>query len=424
MSGQTRAINCTQCGAGQSVLGGGRVAAHSCAYCGAVLDAQDDFKVLAQHRDLPRPDTPLQVGLTGKLLGVDWTVIGTLGQSETYGSRTWEWVDHQLYSPTHGYAYLSFEDGHFTFTRKVRGPGGNGFYTHDQIESAENCPVMYRDGTRYRYYESGTSEISYVEGSFNWVPELGQKTKYISFMAEDDMVTQTQFGTEREVELSRYLPQGDVVEAFGLTRLSPPQGTHALQQLTPWAHGTFLRNAGIAAALAGLILWFVLLGQGQERLQTPYLDISQPQTVEFTIEKPNQLVKISLSTNVSNSWAWFDLELTDPSGETVAEFGRISEYYSGGSGEDAWSEGSRTATATLRLVREGPYQLTIAQGESGTWGRGRPASRMDVRVIEGKASAIWMFWASLACAACAGIVLLRRFRHRNRRWAGSDWSDE
>ncbi len=35
-------LNCTECGAGLDVLGGGRVKSHICSYCGAELDAQDD----------------------------------------------------------------------------------------------------------------------------------------------------------------------------------------------------------------------------------------------------------------------------------------------------------------------------------------------------------------------------------------------
>jgi hypothetical protein len=92
MSGAVRSINCTSCGAGLSVLGGGRVRARVCEYCGAVLDAQHDFKVLATYRDMPRPSSPFRIGMEGEIDGVRWQVIGTLGRLESVGG-TWRWVD-------------------------------------------------------------------------------------------------------------------------------------------------------------------------------------------------------------------------------------------------------------------------------------------------------------------------------------------
>ena len=92
-------INCTQCGAGLDVLGGGRVVTHVCPYCGSELDAQHDYAVLRRFADMPRPESPFRLGMTGQVWGVDWTVIGTLGMRETWAGKTWEWAEHQLFSP-------------------------------------------------------------------------------------------------------------------------------------------------------------------------------------------------------------------------------------------------------------------------------------------------------------------------------------
>ncbi len=62
-----RSINCTSCGAGLSVLGGGRVAARGCEYCGALLDAQDNYKILEKYDKAPRPDSPISLGSLGEL---------------------------------------------------------------------------------------------------------------------------------------------------------------------------------------------------------------------------------------------------------------------------------------------------------------------------------------------------------------------
>ena len=117
---ETLKLNCTQCGAGLDVLGGGRVKTHVCSYCGAELDAQDDYKVIQQFRDMKRPDTPFDLGMTGTLWGAEFTVIGTMAWAEYYAGKSWHWVDHQIFSPTHGYAWLTVENGFVTFARKSR----------------------------------------------------------------------------------------------------------------------------------------------------------------------------------------------------------------------------------------------------------------------------------------------------------------
>ena len=40
---------------------------------------------------------------------VPFTVIGTIAWVEYYAQRSWHWVDHQVYSPTHGYGWLTVE---------------------------------------------------------------------------------------------------------------------------------------------------------------------------------------------------------------------------------------------------------------------------------------------------------------------------
>ena len=81
---QTLHLNCTQCGAGLDVLGGGRVKTHICSYCGSELDAQDDYKVIQQFRDMIRPRSPFDLGMKGELWGTEFTIIGTIGWNEYY----------------------------------------------------------------------------------------------------------------------------------------------------------------------------------------------------------------------------------------------------------------------------------------------------------------------------------------------------
>ncbi|MFT5346691.1 MAG: hypothetical protein ACI95S_002442 [Dinoroseobacter sp.] len=419
-----RSINCTSCGAGLSVLGGGRVAARGCEYCGALLDAQDNYKILEKYDKAPRPDSPISLGMTGALEGVDWTVIGTLQVIESYAGQRWEWVEHQLFSPTHGYCWIAVEDGHFSFTRKVRGMGNSGWWTEARVNRSENQPGTYWDGGRYKYYESGTSQIAYAEGSFNFAPRRGDRTPYVTFMSDTHQLTQASNGPEREIELTSYLAPEQVQTAFGLETVPDLKGVHPLQPFAAWKHGAFLRNMGFLSAAVAIFLWATLAGGSATILNEPNIPTTRPIALAFEISNASDLVTIRMTSNASNGWAWYDLELVDPSGETVVEFGRQSEFYFGRQDGENWSEGARTATATLRLPGEGVYTLNIEQSEAGTWSNGTRPSAVSVTVEEGVKATFWLLVAA-ALSAIAGIgVLGRRMFHNARRWSGSDWSDE
>ncbi len=420
----TRSINCTSCGAGLSVLGGGRVTSRSCEYCGALLDAQDNYKILEAYNKAPRPDTPFELGMEGTLEDVHWTVIGTLQVIETYQGQKWEWIEHQLFSPTHGYCWLAIEDGHFTFTRKVRGMGNSGWWTEARVNRAENKPSTYWGGERFAYFESGARRIAYAEGSFNFAPRRGDRTPYVTFMSDTQQLTQALNGPEREVELTSYLAPDVVQQAFGLTQMPRAKGVHPLQPFVPWAHGPFLRNMGFVSAGIALFLWGMLAGNSTPVMTERNLPTTRPISLPFDISNAADLVTIRLESNASNGWAWYDIELIRPGGDSLVEFGRQAEYYFGRQDGENWSEGSRITTATLRLPETGRYTLNIEQSESGSWGNGSRPNQISVSVTEGVKSAFWMLIAAVVSALSGAAILGRRMFHKSRRWAGSDWSDD
>jgi len=421
-----RSINCTSCGAGLSVLGGGRVAGRVCEYCGTLLDAQDNYKILAEYKAQPRPKTPFDLGMTGVLDGVDWTVIGTQAVSETYEGQRWDWVEHQLYSPTHGYCWLAIEDGHFTFTRKVRGIGNSGWWTEARVNVSDNRPTTYWEGERFQYYECGTRKIEYAAGSFNFTPRYGDRSSYVTFMSATHQLTQTLNGTEREVELTRYLSQNDVQTAFGLdpTRMPDARGVHALQQFEAWAHGKFTRNLGFLFAIAAFVLWLVMIGSSETVIEERDIPTTRPISLSFDVTNIRDLVRFSITSNANNGWAWYDIELLTPDGETLVEFGRQSEYYFGYEDGESWSEGSRTATATLRLPETGTYTWNLIQSEAGTWSNGSRPNRVDLLVEQGVKAPFWLLFTMIVSALAGIVVLSRRMFHSSRRWSGSDWTDE
>ncbi len=423
-------INCTSCGAGLDILGGGRVQVHICPYCGSELDAQDDYKVIAQYSDLERPKTPISIGMSGKLLGVDYTVIGTLEQRETWGHKVWTWVDHQIFSPTHGYAWLTWEDGHFVFSRRIR---TNKWMTELQVASSEARPTVTLGGETFRYYETSVHRITFAEGEFTWRPKIGDRVTSISAMSGSAMLTFSQSGEEREVERSIYLSRAEVEKAFGITLDGSPVKTHALQPFKAGPDHLFIRNVSAIAAVLCLVMAAVFSGMsGGATLQPTRVGVEQlPITLPMEVPSTHGLTEITLNGDTYNSWAALIVEVEGPDGTPMFEAGRAVEYYTGRDSEGTWSEGNNRASLRFRPEQAGRHLVTLSLEEAQHWtgpGVARsnvPALRtVTVSAESGRSSGFFLVILGLAFGLFALVKVGQRWLHHSRRWSGSDWSDE
>ncbi len=417
-------INCTSCGAGLSVLGGGRVQSHVCGYCGAVLDTQDNYKVLDSIGKRDHPASPITIGMTLTYEGVEFTVIGTLGLMEKYGGRTWRWVEHQVFSPTHGYLWLNVEDGHVTFTRKVRDYNMGHWLSPSTVERAETPPRRSYAGKTYKYYETSVTQIEYMEGEFNWVPQLGEKKQVVSLLGPDAMLGLVKSSREREVELTQLMDGATVARDMGFdpSALGAPK-KHPLEPYKPMAEEGLLRKVlaftAVVSLVIGLLFW---LSGGRLVLDTPAATLAQlPESYSFEVTNRSQLARVRLDSNLQNAWGVFAVEVLGPDGHPVVAAERAISYYSGRSGGESWSEGSRRAWFRFRPEEVGTHTLRLERAEGGNASDG---FTLTVRVSEGKPTAFWL----LVLASISGLGWLyvtgRRAMHTSRRFAGSDWTSE
>ncbi|GAB5448669.1 DUF4178 domain-containing protein [Gymnodinialimonas sp.] len=416
-------VNCTSCGAGLSVLGGGRVLSHVCGYCGAVLDAQDNYKEVDNIGKRNHPDSPVQIGQTLTLEGVEFTVIGTLGIVERYGGQTWKWVEHQIFSPTHGYLWLNVEDGQLTYSRKVRDFNMGHWLSASTVERSEVPPTRQYQGEKYRYYDMSVTQIDFMEGEFNWVPKLGEKKNVVNLLGPDAMLSLVKSQTEREVELTRLLPRAETAKDLGFdeSALGSVRKKHPLAPYTPLPEEGLLRKVCAVVAICALILGGLFyINIGREVLVTDAMPLpSLPQTFEFQIEDTAQLVRLRFDTTINNQWNTFGTEVRGPNGDVVLTAERTISYYSGRSGGESWSEGNRSGDILFRPSEAGTYtaSLAVTQGSSTTVGD------VALRISEGKPTAFWLM--ALAVIAGLGWLLLtgRRAMHSKLRFSGSDWND-
>lgn len=423
---EAKQFNCTECGAGLDVLGGGRVKVHACSYCGAQLDAQDDYRVIARYRDMVRPETCFDLGMTGTLWGAEFTIIGTIAWIERYAGQVWQWVEHQIYSPTHGYAWLKLDNGFVTFSRKSRAVPNPPRLGEATIENAESRPVVSLKGQRFRYYGSGRARPTFIEGEFNFVPRMEDRIRYVSLLGKTQMLDIVESNSEREYIVSDFPDQAEVLLGFGVPpeRLPHPRGVHPLQLLDRSPLQLFARNLFLAAAVIALVGMFITWASGERVASSPRVSVAEGISLPFSVTKENRLTEIVIWADSRNSWAWFDAELTDETGETVAAFEDGVAYYQGREGGESWSEGSQRAKTKLALP-PGSYQLDVALSNAEVdWRNGRLASQMQVSVRQGLMNPLWLMLSTILFGVLGGAFLVGRFFHNARRWAGSDWSDD
>lgn len=415
-------INCTECGAGLDVLGGGRVRSHICPYCGSELDVQDNYKVLRQHRDMTRPKTPFSLGMTGDLWGVEFTVIGTLAWSEHHNGKSWHWVDHQIYSPTHGYAWLTVEDGHVTFARKSRSMSHPASISDSVIDTSENRPIVRFKGQTFQYYSSGRASPTFIEGEFNYRPDMDDSIRYVSLMAGETMLDIVESGSEREYEVISLPDRAALFDSFGIPPKDRPvrRGTHALDALKRSPLELFTRNLFIAGCVVALLIGIALSAMGTEIAQSDRMQARDELALPFTVTNGNALVEITLWANVNNSWAWFEAELTDDQDETVAAFEDGVQFYSGSD----WTEGSKERRVRL-FLEPGDYILYAEITERQVdWTGGREANAFRATVTQGVAN-LWWIWVVAGVLGLGAFYFLgERFLRHAARWSGSDWSDD
>lgn len=427
LAAELRSIDCPNCGAGLSVLGGGRVTLHVCGYCGSALDAIEGYRVLRQFADLKRPASPFAIGMAGTLFGASYQVIGTLGWQESHRGVRWTWVDHLIFSPTHGYAWLTVELGHLIYTRRHRAATRPNWISPAQVESAKTKPEVYSDGQSYSYYETSTARITFAEGEFTWRPMVGDQTVTVSALSDRAMLHFVQGPTEREIDRSIYLPGRETLAAFGIAQPLTPADVHPLQPFRAGPNDGFLGMTGFGFMVLCLSLGIALMS-GEEsilsRQRIPAADL--PVELSLPITATNRLASVTVSGKFDNSWAFVELSVTDPTNTPVFVAGREISYYSGTDSDGYWSEDNSETTLTFRPAIPGTYSVEIDVTETGSGEHISvgPTPILSVSAVQGGANAIWLFGAAFLFGTVALWTASGPYRHRLARWRGTDWTDE
>lgn len=365
MSEKSYAIKCTNCAAPLNVLGGGRVNTLTCEYCHSVLDLNNHYAVLSKFNDVKRPDGPFEIGMRGNIKGVVWTIIGWITyKTDEFPSE--KWSEFFLYSPTHGYAWLVYEDGTISFSSKIRD------FDIRQWQVDKPKTIFYHKGHYLRTEASYLCYIEYVEGELNWIAKFGDK---ITCWDYNGIRYQTlnieQSNGELEVFHTQKLKPKDIYSAFNLEYTQTTQTTQ--EAIKSDAHDnpnvTVEEEVDFTSPNGGFLILFVLLSilalSSLFYSKTIYKN-TYTNNFETSIKIDSSAFLTSIHLSVSGSgdadnklWLYKD-------GKKIFYIDKAKVYFVKKEIRKSWSYKATAATIYLKLDK-GNYRLVCHKNKNQTY---------------------------------------------------------
>jgi hypothetical protein len=412
-----QSIKCISCNAPLKLYGGGhRIRTLNCEYCGASMDARREYKLLAKFSEHDKPYSPLEIGMEGKINDIHFTIIGMIGYHSNYGDS---WVDLFLYSPTHGYAWLTYNGGHFMFTRKVRD-----FPNIDLNRLQLRSSFSVRD-TQFKLFERYKSRVSYVAGELTWIAKPDDTILVTDSIAPPFLFSQEVRAEETEYYLSEYLDPSVIYNNFDTKFKTTRHSIHPAQPFVAPIKEAISRVSRpfiIIAVLAIMLLFIVGRGNTVYDETIPASEYLQGAvTHDFKITNTNHLVEFKLYSPLSNAWTWYDITLFKGQNEFLS-FNKQLSFYSGYEGGESWSEGSQTVNARFKIKEPGNYSLRIEASDGGTGNSGTSIQKAPLHLSIKEGVMGIRYFVILLIISFAGFLWLHisQYTFEAKRWSDGD----
>jgi hypothetical protein len=377
-----------------------------CPYCGALLDV-GEHHTLSKLRMLDRRDgTPaIELGKTGTLRGVAWTVIGFFVRA----TGPWEWEEYLLYQPAQGFRWLVRSNGHWSFVTPV--PAG-------EVDTVQLSPR--HGGRRYRHFQGGRAEVKLVLGECYWKVEPGEAVNAEDYVAPPYMLSKEEDDQEVNWSLGEWLPPAEVAKAFGVPDV-PGIGVAPHQ---PYPHRNVLKAWGLLIAAVFALFIGVGATRGDTRVFREFVVFEPPApgattSVVFTDPMPlrgKRNVQVSLRYPVSNDWLYVEGDFVDEDTGVVQEWSTTVEYYYGVDDGEAWSEGSQTKRVYLSAPPGGLYVLRL-EAQRKSWSG--PA-QVEIEVRQGVPRWKHLLFLLLGISLIPLGVVIHLIAFEKQRWSESD----
>ena len=416
---------CPSCDASVPLFGGAEARTAVCPSCRGQMDVSGTVPELVARlvTDRKRPRVPFRLGQACVLRGKTYRIAGHIRLHEKEEGRHY-YSDEFLLHGSDGYRWLVMENGHFSLNREVAGR------PRQDPKSAVAGRSFPFSGRSWRVFESGRTDIVWVDGELPWVAKVGDVSRYMDATRPPHLLSAEWTGNELEWSEAEYVPQTEIAEAF---KLSPdklprakgvaphqPYGISPFRAQTRWVMLVFFFVNLLLALFMGLPDGTLL-----KRLHLAGDDYNGQAflTETFDVRSVNALIKARFRADVSDSWVYLDGAVIDEDDQALIDFSQEISYYSGYEGGERWTEGSKDESMVFKLKKPGPYRFLL-QGESGGgFTRFSSAPDVDIEIFEGPGIKRWLFILAGLCLAWFLVEVICKWSFEATRWAESDVED-
>lgn len=346
-------LNCPKCRAALRVTGFLLTKNIACRKCHGIFNySSGNLRLIKIFRKEKYNHIP--IGSKGTIDGKKYEVVGFANYREAHTPYAWD--EYILFSPIHGYSFLSVYEGHWNYLEQI-------ILRPKQIVNDVNL-----NGDTYRIFNRYKQKTDYALGEFPW--DITENSNTITEYINPPYIIVHDKGTNEETWLlGKYITPEEIKEAFNLqTRLPEQTGIGSTQLHASSASLSKVKQLTLYVVLSITVLQIILSFTAKEKVvfkdqmnipanKTAGI-VSPPFILENTLSGKSNL-QVELIAPVHNSWMEADITLVNDNTGEEFHFEQGVEYYSGVEDGESWSEGQNYTDLTLSYIPEGKYHLNI-----------------------------------------------------------------
>jgi hypothetical protein len=403
--GGLKAFACKNCGGQVQLLAPGQSISAACQHCGTVVDLTDpNMRILSREKAAVRPDLKYEIGSKAKFEGKDWVLVGMMSRIvEQYG---FEWEEYLLFNPFHGFRFLAYAYGHWSWIKMVR----------DMPLEYSSANYLSYKNQHFKYITEGLAKVTYVIGEFFWQVKIGDKAETRDLISPPYMLSAELERGGVVWSLGEYLEPSVVAKAFG----SPPKAAQSrrsaganqpnpYQRQLKWVLPTW-----IVAMVLTFAIFFVTGATAPDaavhEITARYPNALDSLSGPFEIgeEINNVGVYLQALSGLDNHWVEVEGVLHNVETNDNYEFVVGAEYYYGVDDGERWSEGSTYGSSVINEVPQGKYELIITSSSD---------SIGDVKIQLKRAVPIFtnMIWMLLGLSILPIILIVLKVNFEKQR---------
>jgi hypothetical protein len=382
----------------------------------SVLDAATpEVKVLQTFQGKTQIKPTIPLGARGKFGDTQYEVIGFQIRQVDAGGDSYSWSEYLLFNPFQGFRYITEYNGHWNFV-------------HVETALPEPTvglgkPSMTYGGKKYLGFDSMTASTVYVLGEFPWRVQTGDSIACADYVAPPSMLSSESTGGEITWSRAEYMTGAQVWQAFKLPGSPPLAYGVFCNQPSPYSGnvGSSWRTwLWLNVALAALAFFFMIISPGHVAFSDHYAysqgikSDSAFVTPTFELDGRDSNVKLSIHTDLDNSWAYFNFALINDQTGQAFDFGREVSYYHDSDG----SEGGRNNSVIVPGVPSGKYYLRV-EPEMETKS---PFMRYELELRRNVPNYGFFGLAALLLLIPPALTTFRRGSFEAARWRESDYA--